>query len=149
MRAPHVTPMQQRLRLTETVRVIEGTEDAGFNMMSWFDQVTFGPGDDVCGTTACAVGCAAQDPWFNERGLTLEKNPNYKGKDIMVTLTFLDLHHFDAVMAFYGLNEQEVDYLFTNEAYEDADIKPTRVAVIARIQDFILRGMPGEDDCWE
>lgn len=64
-------------RLSQTARVLEdfakGKPPAGdtakFSLRTWWH----------CGTVGCAVGHAAQDPWHQEQGLTIEHSSSLRG----------------------------------------------------------------------
>lgn len=92
-----------------------------FDLQNWYRVNT-------CGTTACAGGYAAMDPTFNKQGLSLHPHydsPRYGGHD-----------GFWALEDFFGLNEEEVNYLFDHGTYSSTDWN-SPAAVQARIMELI------------
>lgn len=94
-----------------------------FSLKDWF-----------CGTTACACGFAALDPWFIEQGLSLEvyesffrtkAHPVYEG-----------LHHWAAIEKFFGLDVSDGQHLFSISEYAELDSAPPK-RVAARIRAFV------------
>lgn len=57
-------------RYTQLIRVMESLDEHArarhFNMKEWGAETE-------CGTTMCAAGFAAHDPWFNAQGFTYDK----------------------------------------------------------------------------
>lgn len=80
-----------------------------------------------CGTSACAVGSACFDPWFNEQGLYLNEygSPSFDGWS-----------SWDAVEAFFGLEPSDALNLFYGGNYPKGD-DTTPAEVAARIEAFI------------
>lgn len=107
-------------RLQQVVRVLrELPKDKKLDLGLWYQ----------CGSTACAIGWAAADPWFNKKGLRLSQNylsgnakPQFRRK-----------FGFDAVSAFFGLTSDEENFLFINDSYR----RGTRGDVIRRLEAFI------------
>ena len=80
-----------------------------------------------CGTSACAVGHACLNPWFNEQGLTLNEygGPDFKGG-----------FGWNAVEEFFGVNQLESRRLFYEGEYADgSETQPAEVA--DRIESFL------------
>ncbi len=117
-----------RERLAKLATLLMTVPDKHFDMSVWRD------GED-CGTAACAVGHAAMDPWFNARGLKLQKRnklmsrpghswiPFFQGR----TRKYLSLK---AAQAFFGLSYEDAGHLFLPRKYrnEGLDVKPSTVA---------------------
>ena len=113
-------------RLLQVVRVLdELPKGKQFNLFLW----------NRCGTTACALGWAASDPWFKCRGLKLEKSfidvmglqryrPEYKGST-----------GFWAATSFFSLAEEDAENLFCPSQYERG--KRSKRNVIRRIKAFV------------
>lgn len=80
----------------------------------------------TCGTTACAVGFAALDPWFNKRGfkMDIEGSPVFK------------FHiGWEAVHTFFGIKPSEAHHLFSDHSYDSNPTGPSEVA--DRIMRFV------------
>lgn len=89
-----------------------------------------------CGTTACAMGHAAQDPVFNEQGFFL-KAGRFAGQVVLEPAYSNGVHvleAFDGICAFFEISRQEAHRLFTEDAYPE---KATPQDVVARIQRMI------------
>lgn len=116
-------------RLEQVIRVLENVKDAEFNLDCW--RI-----DKSCGTTACAVGWAMCNPWFNARGLVPERGTTLDG--VVATgayqPTYQNLYRSDAVRAFFGLDRSEYRELFTSELKSHNEC--TRDGTIARIKRF-------------
>jgi hypothetical protein len=87
----------------------------------------FDIGEWSCGTSACAVGTACFDPWFNEQGLHLNE---YGGP------SFKDWTSWDAVEAFFGMDPSDARDLFYGGNYPKGD-DTTPAEVANRIEAFI------------
>jgi hypothetical protein len=112
-----------RERLENVIRVLK--EDKGnftFDMSIWLNG---------CKTAGCAIGSCTLDPWFQARGL---REKIYYHNRIPLFNARTD---WEAVWAFFGLTEDEGDYLFLSTEY---DIKPDKEMVIARIEQFLKDG---------
>ena len=141
--------------------------DVAFDMSSWgdvnIDDDDFGPETtikDVCGTSACAAGHAALDPWFQERGLRLvaldPRKPNGEAdiriKDsehlIETALSFARRGHglaftilfeenkttaMDAVADFFEINDAQASFLFGGA------LRSTPEGVAKAIRDFVAQ----------
>ena len=107
-----------RERLEQVCRVLrELPHEKKFSLSVWHR----------CGTVACAVEWAANDPWFKRRGLKLEEGlfsavPAYKG-----------FYTWDAIEAFFGVTGEEACRIFSNMGR----MRNTRYDVIRRIEKFI------------
>ena len=106
-------------RLEQVVRVlVELPPEKKFDLQLWMR----------CGTTGCAIGWAASDPWFNRRGLKLESYvPMFqqRGKPT--------LWEYNAIKAFFDLSGAETRTLFYAHAYA----RGSRSDVIRRLNSFI------------
>lgn len=130
-------PNTERLNhLIEVLHLVQDVQDAEgrkiFDMQDWLhgdfgvrEAILTSPPEarldqilHTCGTSACAVGHAALDPWFNDQGLGLDRNgrPYY---------TFVDESGFhselgwDAVASFFGLDLDTTHDLFMEEFYRE------------------------------
>ena len=81
--------------------------DDKFDMKTWKSSNYMG-----CGTTACAIGWAAQDKWFKEKGLKLEKTGFHEWWPVTITKQGEEIDGLDAVMDFFDLSYEEADFLF-------------------------------------
>jgi hypothetical protein len=81
-----------------------------------------------CDSVACAIGWAAQHPWFTRRGFRLDEDddPVNKNGDICSMAT----------MQFFGLSGQEDYRLFWPSQYENPTLDIRR-RVIKRIEKFV------------
>jgi hypothetical protein len=101
----------------------------------------------TCGTSACACGHAALDPWFIERGFEIKEVPNSHTNASWKTISFKDSQSYDAAATFFGISVDEAAFLFDPSEYRDEDgvkyiedddetIVPREV-VSARIRKFV------------
>ena len=90
---------------------IEHENEKVFDMAQWYDE-------DDCGTAGCAVGWAAQDPWFNARGLYIEgRTPELVGYEDaeMIRHGYVDfIGSWEKVKIFFRLNEEDINTLFSS-----------------------------------
>lgn len=96
---------------------------ARFDMGDWMvGRVT----DIDCGYTACAIGHAGLDPWFQVRGFEIA--PSFAKNQSTPSYTKDGHEHrgFYAVMEYFGINLEEAEYLFGRGAYAH-DVKPEEV----------------------
>jgi hypothetical protein len=140
-------------RLEKTAELLEQLAltrqyDIIFDMGTWG---SYEQGDSLCGSSACAVGYAALDPWFQEQGLRLRyENEDgdllevfsvqefnevlKKDSEIEFEPYFQGLVVGSAVRAFYELEDgDDVNYLFGPNNRND----PAKVA--AKIRRFIAQ----------
>lgn len=97
------------------VDLLERVPVSGFNLGTW-----------DCGTTACAVGWACKDRWFNRQGLRMvDYRPMYR-----------DAFSWKAVTDFFELSEGTAVRWFAPQSY-DRGVPPSVVA--ARIRDDLKR----------
>lgn len=87
-----------------TVVILENTPDENFNIGSW-----------ACGTVHCAVGLAACNPWFNQKGLYLDdvgvvcfKRPDSEDYPSA---------HWQAVVEMFNIGYRESEWLFSGNEY--------------------------------
>lgn len=114
-------------RLGQVVRVLEELPSIrSFDMGNWM----YGKPAE-CGTVGCAVGWAASDPWFQERGLTLVKNR----AGFPMFPRFGVEEGYGACRHFFGILSGDVERLFSPDGY--SDLRPQRHTVIRRIKSFI------------
>ena len=110
-------------RLQQVVRVLEGLPSSvGFSLDRW-----------TCGTTACAIGWAARDPWFTRRGLKMEEE--WEGDSGDGSPYFREEYDWNAIVAFFGLTRGEAEYLFYSDAYK----RGSKYYVMRRISRFNTR----------
>lgn len=121
-----------------------------FSLRGWYSQGTGHTDEDTdssCGTTACAVGLACLDSWFNAQGLHLSDDgfPSMgDGREDgwSVVEEFFDLH--DGYTA---------HYLFSDESYIDkvtgARGIASRLDVAERIREVLQLGDVGVDAKWK
>ena len=106
----------------------------------------FSIGRWMCGTVGCAVGKAAEDPWFNRRGLDLARDGDHDLQP-RVTDGKVKRYNEDAVQFFFAVDQDEMLHLFYPSTYQREFGRPaTRQHVIKRIERFIKDGgMPREE----
>lgn len=111
-------------KLVALADLLSKVKAKSFNLALWKNTTP-------CGTTACAVGHAAQDAWFQDRGLSISWYiPAYTAPDGNV------YSDWDAVMAFFGLNQDQAVFLFNGHYYDNKDLHDP-LAVRGRILSFI------------
>lgn len=81
----------------------------------------------TCGTAACAVGWAAQDPHFNELGLKLVLNSHSR---VIQVPMYKIYHSWVAVAEFFDISEPQAMFLFSRFSYEETlkDLTPYTVS---------------------
>ena len=119
-------------RLLKVCEVLSKVPAKKFNLATWIDRDPDTCGRRTCGTVACAIGWAAQDPWFKKRGLRLNKydEPVVHGFDNMGESPL------DDISAFFDIEVSDVHYLFLSPYYRYFD-KTTKYEVIERIKKFV------------
>lgn len=120
------TKAQTVERLLQVVRVLrELPKGKRFDLGRWYK----------CGSTACACGWAASDPWFRRRGLHLRKylEEDFLGEHNTHGPVFQEYTEFTAIDQFFGLSSDETEFLFNEEAYK----RGSRRDVIRRIEKFV------------
>lgn len=112
-----------------------------FNMTVWKDE------RNLCGTSACAVGYCAMQPWAQKQGLELDEitlDPDMSSKWLVPT--YEGLKSFEAVAEFFDLTEGHMEYgdlayyLFDSGSYESDDddaASPTIEDVLVRLDEVI------------
>ncbi len=113
-------------RLQQVVRVLEELpKKKRFNLARFM----------TCGTTACALGWAGDDPWFRRRGFKtfVLQGWHFLGYNI----SFADETGMDAARSFFALTTNESHHLFICGEYPRDRSKR---AVSRRITAFIKRG---------
>lgn len=118
-------------RLTMLVALLRNVEEKSFSLVGW-------TGRNECGTTACAVGHAAQSPEFNAVGLsaTSSGQPRYEGMGKRGTGQWTG---WAATEQFFDLSEETAGNLFYSEQYPAYD-ETTTVDVIGRINLLLTKG---------
>lgn len=103
-------------RLLRTAALLRAAPRKGFHMDDW-----------KCGTTCCAVGLAAQDPWHMQEGLSL----------VDCYPSFGSCNGWNAVMGFYEVDAISAHYLFSADEY----LNPANPGLVAdRIEAFLANG---------
>lgn len=135
-----ITNPDTREKLGQVIRVLDEVieQNRGFNICSWLQELE-------CGTAACAIGYAAQDQWFIDRGLHL-----VKGEMSFAKIAFWPMYDgysdFTAINKFFGLSRVESMYLFSNGDYMRYSnaYRITALVVKKRINRVLQRGFPNE-----
>lgn len=116
-------------RLERAIAVVQATHAENFDLGQVFDGTREDAENHICGTSACALGHCAIDPWFNERGLSLAWDWT-KQLQIMIdrgdeTLVYSPVAYELAGAEFFGLTESQAYRLFRpsehNERYPSDD----------------------------
>jgi hypothetical protein len=92
-----------------------------------------------CGSAACAMGTAMLHPWFIERGLKAKvkvKSPSYSTR--YAVPSFDGKEDFAAAARFFGITEDQADWLFAATSYMRGQV--TELMVADRIDAFIASG---------
>lgn len=115
-------------RLEKMIEMLHDIPKARFDMANWV-------GND-CGTVACAIGHAAQHPWFRKQGLHL--SPPKLGEFIPL---YKRRENWEAVTAFFDIKDEDAEYLFDGWSYASCMRgKPGPAEVIARIRELLENG---------
>ena len=130
----------KRKRLEHLITVLEQVPAVKFNMASWADTGGLPkpakcklPDNFVeikCSTVCCAAGWAALDKTFIKQGLRVVMNNEPDPLTATTewaqsvhrrhgTMMYKKLADYEALEAFFGLDRQEVEYLFDESAYSD------------------------------
>ena len=154
-----------RQRLLQLVRVLRAVAANGqpMNLTGWTLPIHVRPGDEnsaVCGTSCCAVGWAALDPWFQEQGLVLKAYDGSVDDHVRVddVATLIRVHgnsrcgcpyphHQDdrgygAVATFFDIEHAMSVIIFAPDKYDRPD---DPAAVIARALAFVVLDIVSED----
>lgn len=93
-----------------------------------------------CGTSACACGFAALDPWFRDKGFRFVRDSRGSEIRFYPDLT-KDLYYADwaAVREFFNLNNYESRRLFSTMQYKDRETERIIPAGIIRPLHVIKR----------
>ena len=116
-------------RLDNVVRVLQQVirKKRRFDIYKWTSAPTLQELHS-CGTSACAIGYAAMDPWFNRRGLKFKRGSGLGGSWIgEATLSYKDFGEFHSVLQFFGLSFKDAEQLFTEDGYGDKEVTPQMV----------------------
>ena len=105
-------------RLQQVVRVLES------DLPGKFDIKTF-----KCGSAGCALGWAAQDPWFIRRGFKLQHDNGDR-----YVVTYQKLGSLDSASDFFQISRLQATNLFYACGYYN---EPSKNEVISRLKSFI------------
>lgn len=94
----------------ECANLIQTDDDYNNERVTRFDMDWF-----KCGTSACAAGIAGLHPWFRRRGLI------WNGSGLF----FKKVKYKYALSAFFGLDDEAVEYLFATEHSDYATSRRT------------------------
>ena len=114
-------------RLEKLYNFLGTVEPKKFDFSSWADTKTGETDMNVCGTTACALGWAGSMPEFRKRGLKLGWEKSYwdsskvRGEVYLYSDGAIDANGLEAGEKFFGLTEEEAEYLFIPTEDADAD----------------------------
>lgn len=131
----HIERLSKLVQLLENLPQIPSFYNASkpfaFNLTVWRDE---------CGTSACAVGFAAMDSWFQQEGLSLMLNvvrvftPFYKSSEGSRAVSqFFEIDHGAAVTLFYP------------EKYRSVQWRDPK-AVAQRIREFMGEHQPPQPE---
>lgn len=112
-------------KLAEYLKTVKETE---FNML-YFKL-------ENCKTQACACGHACDILSFKRAGLYLESDyHDYFGVKVF-SLRYEDLYNFEAAAKFFGITENESEFLFNPDKYDENEKLDTKT-VSKRILNFV------------
>lgn len=116
-------------------------EGRGFDIGGWVMKLIGStPDPRNCGTAACAIGWAAQDPWFIAEGLTLRLH----WSELILEPAFENRRAFDAVALFFDIRLSTAERLFSIEGYNTA---PSALGVQEKLIEFLFSA--GEDETYK
>ena len=148
MDATYKERFENLLRVLRTVEEHEREQSSQltsiFDLHSWYND---DKRQDLCQTTACAVGWCCLDPWFISQGLTLqwEKLGEEVGKSYGCYFpVFQGLEEWEAVYKLFGLSPYDTDLLFLDSSYDGEAVSVVRV--IERIEQVMKKLFPGEKE---
>jgi len=139
MNIERLTRLAELLETPSTLRPL-AVMDVGFDLTTWYRE---GPDYDdgiesynECGTTACAVGHACLDVWFNAQGLVRDGGiPQFE-----------DNSGWDAVAEFFEIDDGYTPgWLFLSDSYQG---EATRFDVASRIREALALGDAGLQAKW-
>ncbi len=114
-------------RFSQLLRILYEVRDGSkhFDIKEW--AINY---DNTCQTTACAIGWAAMDPWFNARGLRL----GVHRMPVIIDLTPPNYGEYRetyrrwfAVMKFFNISNETAYNLFAREGTIDEVIQRIKV----------------------
>ena len=121
------------LRLAKRLESLKPNRGRRFDLKYWYRA--------NCETTACAIGEAGLLKEFNKEGFTLTADLQpfydfvvYEGHTVLIP-AFEGKTNNDAVKAFFGISDRDVNYLFLYYSY---DYKATAKDVAKRIRMFVV-----------
>lgn len=133
------TPSKETDRLIrlQTLLVADASNPNGvsFDLSGWAWRYVWGDEQPVavdCGTHACAVGLACISGLFAEDGLAYDLS--HSGS---IVPTYAGWRGWPAVEYFFGLNEDDAQWLFSPEHYVTRHGAEAELMVSARIQQFL------------
>ena len=131
-----ITNRRTKRNLKEVIRVLDGVieHNKRFNMYNWASRRNV----EDCNTSACAIGYAAQDSWFNYHGLYLTKDGYYE----RLYPTYAGHQEFKALSVFFAISLKQAEYLFYAGSYNDTGNGITADRVRRRINYILKRGFP-------
>jgi hypothetical protein len=138
-----------RERLNRLATLLDAYRDSNtprFDLQSWGKSETRRGGflwlrQQPCNTAACAVGHACVSGVFAEDGLSYDKDKNGG-----LTPMFDGVEGWDAVKAFFGLNQVQVVGLFAEHSYDVTEGEAAAQAVATRIRQTIAqRDAPAQE----
>jgi hypothetical protein len=112
-----------------------------FDMEAWVRH-----DKEHCGTAACAAGHACLDPWFNDRGLSLEKITTWMDAESESTVpvytpkkqpVYMRETGFQALAKFFDVTGNEAAWLFDPFQYHIHNKQITPEMVSNRIQNLL------------
>ena len=130
-----MTEETQQERFRNLIRVLENVieNELLFDLGTWSDAAT--PEIALeCGTSACAIGYAAIDPYFRGIGLHLELEPD---KQWLVPV-YNEKSLFAAAAELFGINIHDANLLFSPDHYMPSNSQNPR-AVLERVETYVLR----------
>jgi len=93
-----------REALEELVVMLNGIHDSKLNMTDW-----------KCKTSACVIGHAGCNPWFIQKGFSIDQDANDPCYCNTVGESFIG---WEAIEAFFGMPFKIADALFSHTAYD-------------------------------
>lgn len=122
-------------RLQHLITVLAAVPASDLDMCSWFEE----PWQiESCGTAGCAFGYAALDPVFNKQGLGRFQNTvvyAQAGRRYIV-------QGFAAAERFFGITQEESNYIFMPTSYQyigDELVRVPVALVIGHIEEVISK----------
>jgi hypothetical protein len=122
--------------LVEGLKLVHKKYKDRFDMGMWSSHDEKTPTRSAkCNTSGCALGWKNSFIKNSPIRCRVEKGKYYNE----LVPRYKDLSNFDAIQAAYDLTIKQVDYLFTDDDYEDT---PTALDVAQRIEKVLYDGFP-------